>query len=220
MATFRGLAPETLEPFVSTIFFKEFEQQLLETEWTEVEPGVEVSLCEGPHGKETFILCRSAQRQHKDKGIHERFERRIEEGLGSLSRRLKRARKLPDRVQVERQIGRLLERNSRAAELFDIRVSGIEKDGQKGHLKVEWTKREAWRAWADLSDGCYLLRTNLKGWAAEDLWRSYIQLTQAEAAFRIQKSDLKIRPIWHQLEHRAQAHVLFSYLAYAMWRRL
>ena len=106
---------------------KDFEQQLLETGWTEVEPGVEVSLCEGTHGEETYILCRSAQRKHKDKGIHERFERRIEEGLDRLCTRLKTARKLPDRVQVERQIGRLLQRNSRAAELFDIQVSEMEK---------------------------------------------------------------------------------------------
>lgn len=199
---------------------KEFERQLLETSWTEVEPGVEVQLCEGPQGEETFILCRSAQRKEKEKGIHERFEGRIEEGLERLSRRLKRAKKLPDRVQVERQIGRLLQRNSRAAELFNIQTTEIEKDGKKGHLKVEWSKQEDWRAWSELSEGCYLLRTNLKGWGAEDLWHSYIQLTQAEAAFRIQKSDLKIRPIWHQLEHRAQAHVLFSYLAYAMWKTL
>ena len=199
---------------------KEFERELLKADWTQVEPGVEVRLCDGPQGKETFILCRSSQRKKKEEGMHRRFEERIEEGLERLSRRLQRAKKLPNRVQVERQIGRLLERNWRAAELFDIKTTEIEKDGKKGHLKVEWKKREAWRAWADLSDGCYMLRTNLKGWAAEDLWRSYIQLTQAEAAFRIQKTDLKIRPIWHQLEHRAQAHVLFSYLAYAMWKTL
>ena len=71
-----------------------------------------------------------------------------------------------------------------------------------------------------MSEGHYLLRTNLQGWPPADLWTTYIQLTQAETAFRIQKSDLALRPIWHQLEERVQAHILFSFLAYALWKTL
>ncbi|MCH7704013.1 MAG: hypothetical protein IIB61_02785, partial [Planctomycetes bacterium] len=122
------------------------------------------------------------------------FEKRIEEGLQSLERRLDKAKKKPDRSQVERQIGRLLGRNSRAAGLFDIKVSDVERGGADGFLKVTWTKKDAWREWASLSEGCYLLRTNLVDWTAEDLWKTYIQLTQAEAAFRTQKSELNLRP--------------------------
>jgi len=199
---------------------RSFEQALTEKDWTEVEAGIEVKLCPGPDGAETFILCRSAARREKERAMHERFEHRIEEALTKLAGRLDHAKKKPDRSQVERQIGRILGRNSRAAGLFDVKVHEIERDGVKGFLKVTWTKREAWREWAQVSEGCYLLRTNLTGWSPEDLWQTYIQLTQAESAFCTEKSELNLRPIWHHLEERVQAHILFSFLAYAMWKTL
>ena len=199
---------------------KAYEQALLnEADWTQVQDGLEVKTCPSPEGQETFILCRSQARREKEKAMHERFEKRIEEGLTKLARRLERAKKQPDRIQVERQIGRLLGRNSRAAGLFRIRVNEIERDHGPG-LKVNWTKDQTWRQWAALSEGCYMLRTNLNDWSAPDLWRTYIQLTQAESAFRTCKSELSLRPIWHHLEDRVQAHILFSFLAYAMWKTL
>lgn len=197
-----------------------FEKELLEKTWTEVEAGVEVRLCPGPQGDETFIVCRSQARREKERAMHDRFEKRIEDDLTRLAGRLQRSRKKPDRGQVERQIGRILGRNSRAAGLFEITVRKIERDGVKGHLEVAWKKKEAWRDWARLSEGCYVLRTNLTDWKAADLWKSYIQLTQAESAFRTQKSELHLRPIWHHREDRVQAHILFSFLAYAMWKTL
>jgi transposase len=199
---------------------KSFEQALLEQDWTQVEEGVEVKLRPGPDGSEMFILCRSAARREKEKAMHERFEKRIEEGLQSLERRLDKAKTKPNRSQVERQIGRLLGRNSRAAGLFAVQVVEVDHDGVHGFLKVTWSKKDEWRTWAQLSEGCYLLRTNLVDWAAQDLWKTYIQLTQAEAAFRTQKSELNLRPIWHHKEDRVQAHILFSFLAYAMWKML
>ena len=66
----------------------------------------------------------------------------------------------------------------------------------------------------------YILRTNVRDWSAEELWRTYIQLTEAEAAFRIHKSDLSIRPIWHQKAERVQAHILVCFLAYVLWKTL
>ena len=120
---------------------------------------------------------------------------------------------------MERQIGRLLGKNSRAAGLFDIRVDAIERDGRPG-LQVTWTKKEQWRQWAVLSEGCYLLRTNLRDRSAQNLWQTHIQLTQAESAFRTHKSELGLRPIWHQTRDRVQAHILFSFLAYAMCKTL
>jgi len=70
------------------------------------------------------------------------------------------------------------------------------------------SKREAWRERARLSEGCYVLRSNVADRSAEDLWRAYIQLTEAQAAFRIHKSDLAIRPAWRQKEDRVHAHIL------------
>ncbi len=116
---------------------------------------------------------------------------------------------------MERRIGRLLERNSRAARLFSVEV----KEDQ-GRAQVIWSKVDAWRGWSGLSEGCYLLRSNIRDWSAEELWRAYIQLTEAEAAFRIHKSDLAIRPIWHQKTERVQAHILVCFLAYVIWKTL
>ncbi len=87
-------------------------------------------------------------------------------------------------------------------------------------LRLQWSARPEWDEWARHSEGCYVLRTNLKDWTPEELWRTYIQLTEAEAAFRIHKSELSIRPIWHQREHRVLAHILVCFLAYVLWKTL
>ena len=71
-----------------------------------------------------------------------------------------------------------------------------------------------------MSEGCYLLRTNVADWSDEELWKAYIQRTEAEAAFRIHKSDLSIRPVWHQKENRVLAHILVCFLAYVLWKTL
>ena len=65
-----------------------------------------------------------------------------------------------------------------------------------------------------------MLRSNIRDWSADDLWKAYVQLTEAEDAFRIHKSDLRIRPVWHQKEERVQAHVLVCFLAYVLWKAL
>ena len=89
-----------------------------------------------------------------------------------------------------------------------------------GGAKVVWTKKEDWREWSRLSEGCYMLRSNIRDWSPEELWKAYIQLTEAEEAFRIHKSDLSIRPIWHQKEERVRAHILVCFLAYVLWKTL
>ena len=81
-------------------------------------------------------------------------------------------------------------------------------------------KRNGGGTRAALSEGCYLLRSNVSDWSDEELWKAYIQLTEAEAAFRIHKSDLSIRPIWHQKEERVLAHILVCFLAYVLWKLL
>jgi transposase len=197
---------------------RNYERHLLSAGWSEVQAGVEVKACSGPDGVETFLLCRSQARREKEKAMHERFATRIETALGKLKNRLEKAKKKVDRGRVERQIGRLLGRNSHAAGGFDIQVEEV-KDRPSG-LGIRWNRNAPWAEWAALTEGHYILRTNLVGWKAEDLWKTYIQLTQAESAFRVQKSELEVRPIWHQIEERVQAHILFSFMAYAMWKTL
>ena len=80
--------------------------------------------------------------------------------------------------------------------------------------------RPEWADWARLTEGVYILRTNIAEWTDEALWTTYIQLTEAEAAFRVQKSDLAIRPIWHHKEGRIKAHILVCFIAYALWKTL
>ncbi|MFB3107227.1 MAG: IS1634 family transposase, partial [Pseudomonadales bacterium] len=198
---------------------KQYEQELVADDWQSVHEGLEVKMVSDPDGDETFILCRSRERGEKEKAMHQRFANRIEEGLVRLRNRLDKAKKQPDEQQVQRQIGRLLERNSRAAGLFDIQVKQVKCKGRSG-LQITWSKHRHWQQWAQLSEGCYLLRSNVTDWSAEDLWKAYTQLTAAEAAFRIHKSDLQIRPVWHQKEKRVQAHIMVCFLAYVLWSTL
>ncbi len=194
---------------------KKFEQQLLDKDWHAIREGLEVKLCASPEGdKETFILCRSRDRREKEQAMHERFEKRIEERLTSMVARCRKQKRDP--LKVAREVGRLLGQNSRAAGLFDVDIR--QRDG--GGTELVWKKVKAWRDWAQLSEGCYLLRTNVADWSDEELWKAYIQLTEAEAAFRIHKSDLSIRPIWHQKEDRVLAHILVCFLAYVLWKTL
>ena len=187
-------------------------------DWRTVREGVEAKLCPGPEGDETFLLCRSADRREKERAMHERFAKRIEERLESLGRRLERSRKQLDREAIGRQIGRILEKNSRAAGRYRIQV--VDDSSRAGGLRLVWSAQPEWDAWAWHSEGTYILRTNVRDWSAEELWRTYIQLTEAEAAFRIHKSDLSIRPIWHQKAERVQAHILVCFLAYVLWKTL
>ena len=192
---------------------KKFERELLSPDWHEVRAGLEVKLCPTPDGSETFVLCRSGDRREKEKAMHERFEQRIEEGLKRIEAACQRQRLKP--VTVAQRVGRLLGENSRAAGLFQWE---LKEDG--GRASLTWHKVDSWRDWASLSEGCYLLRSNVMDWSDEELWKTYIQLTEAEAAFRIHKGDLSIRPIWHQKEERVLAHILVCFLAYVLWKTL
>src|SRR3990170_2460255 len=188
------------------------------TDLRQIREDIEVKICRGPDGSETFLLCRSASRMEKEKAMHERFSRRIEEGLRSLARRIEKSQTALERGALERQIGRLLERNSRAAARYSISMA--EDDSAPAKLRLKWSPRSEWDDWMRAAEGTYILRSNIQDWTDGELWKTYIQLTEAEAAFRIQKSDLCIRPIWHHKQGRIKAHILICFLAYALWKTL
>jgi transposase len=185
--------------------------------WRTVQEGVEVKVTRHPETGETVILCRSADRRIKERAIHERFSRRINLALDRLSARIARAKKRLDPAVVNRQIGRILQRNQRAAARFTIT---LQPDGTPAGCRLRIEYNAAFDDWADVSEGAYLLRSNIDDWNDQQLWKAYIQLTQAEAAFRIQKNQLNVRPIWHQREDRVQAHILVCFLAFVLWKSL
>jgi transposase len=193
---------------------KKFERELLASDWQQVHEGLEVRLVPAPQGSEVFILCRSAQREAKEHAMRKRFEQRIEAGLPKMAESCRKRKQKP--TVIATRLGRLLGRNTRAAALFEVRV---ESDAV-GFARLHWSRSEARGEWARLSEGCYVLRSNVIDWTPEELWRAYIQLTEAEAAFRIQKSDLEIRPVWHQRQDRVEAHILVCFLAYVLGKTL
>jgi transposase len=201
---------------------RRFEEYLVDKEWHEVQAGVEVQLIPGPDGEETFILARSADRQKKEQAMHQRFLDRMEEGLQKLEASI-HAGRLKDEGVAHRRVGRLQERYWRAAGAFEVKIksaAGGSKSKGKAGLSITWTRRQKWSDWISLSEGCYLLRTNLVETDPAVLWKQYIQLTDAEWAFRIEKDELGIRPIWHQKEERVLAHILICFLGYVLWKAL
>ena len=193
---------------------KQFERELLEENWHAIRDGLEVKICQSPGGgKETYILCRSRDRREKEKAMHDRFEQRIDEALEKVEASCRKRKWTKE--TIDRRVGKIMAKNSRAAGLFEVEVKELD-----GRAMISWTKNEKWRDWATLNEGCYLLRTNVTNWSAKDLWEAYIQLTEAEAAFRIHKSDLRIRPVWHQRKDRVLSHILVCFLAYVLWKTL
>jgi transposase len=193
---------------------KRFEQELLKGTWHAIREGLEVRSVADESGSETFILCRSADRAAKERAMRERFEQRIEKGLNAIVRRCEQKR--CDLGVIERRIGRLLGKNTRAARLFSVRVGRDDK----GRVCVTWSRRASALESAKRREGCYLLRSNVSEWTDEDLWKAYMQLTEAEAAFRIEKDELQLRPVWHQTAGRVQAHILVCFLAYVLYKTL
>jgi len=189
------------------------EAALLREDWTNVREGVEVKLLASEVPDETFILCRSRDRSNKEQAMRERFAKRMETGLTKLAARCGRQKCSPEKISES--LGRLRERNSRASRFYYAKVHD-----DNGRARLEWRLDTDREMHASPLDGCYILRSNILNWKAEDLWEAYIHLTEAEEAFRIHKSDLRLRPVWHQKEERVRAHILVCFLAYVLWKTL
>ena len=198
---------------------RQFERHLTNKDWHEVQAGVEVKLVPGPDGTETFILARSHDRREKEKAMHERFIERMEVKLKRMQASAECGR-LKDAGVANRRLGRLQGQYWRAAAAFDVKIEPIRRPTGKARLSITWTRNPRWTEWTALSEGCYLLRTNLTDTDPATLWKRYIQLTEAEWAFRIHKDELAIRPIWHQKKDRVLAHILVCFLAYVLWKAL
>jgi transposase len=190
---------------------KQFETELLKEDWTQVRPEVEVKKVAIPQGEETYILCRTTGRKEKEKAIRNRFSSSMEKALKGLEKTIKLGR-LKDRNKMERRLGKIQARHPSVNDLYEISLS----DTAQG-VRLSWQMKEDRKSWRESREGAYLLRTNLKAETAEQLWSKYMQLTEAEASFRALKTELSIRPLFHQLEARVKAHVMVAFLGYALW---
>jgi transposase len=190
---------------------KQFEAELLKEDWTRVRPEVEVKKVAIPQGEETYILCRTSGRKEKEKAIRNRFSNSMETALKGLEKTIVTGR-LKDRNKMERRLGKIQARHPQVNDLYDLAL----RDTVEG-VRLFWQIKEDRRNWRESREGAYLLRTNLKAETAEELWSKYMQLTEAEASFRALKSELSVRPLFHQLEPRVKAHVMVAFLGYALW---
>jgi transposase len=190
---------------------KQFEEELLKDDWTQVRPEVEVKKVPIPQGEETYILCRTSGRKEKEKAIRDRFSTRMEDALKRLAGTIETGR-LKDRNKMERRLGRIQASHPQVNDLYEVGLQD-KPDG----VRLFWQTREDRKLWRGLREGAYMLRTNLQAGTAEELWSRYMQLTEAEASFRALKSELSIRPVFHQKEPRVKAHVMVAFLGYALW---
>lgn len=185
---------------------RKYEKQWLNLPWQKVRDSVEVKLFS--QDSEMYVLAKSEGRQQKEIAIRRKK-------LARLLRKLRRMRKsLPKRDQLLLRIGAAKTEAGRAFGFVKIRVPGKDEEVTRETFTFHTDKVKLKEA--QLRDGHYLLRTNM---VAEDptvLWDRYMQLTQIEAAFKCLKSELGIRPIYHQLEHRVEAHILVAFLAYCL----
>jgi len=191
---------------------KQFEAELLNKDgWTQVRPEVEVKKVAIPLGEETYILCRTAGRKEKEKAIRGRFSGSMERALQGLEKTIAKGR-LKDRNKMERRLGKIQARHPQVNDLYEVEL----RQTAEG-VRVFWRIKQERQAWRESREGAYLLRTNLQADPAEQLWAKYMQLTEAEASFRALKSELSIRPLFHQQERRVKAHVMVAFLGYALW---
>lgn len=211
---------------------RQFEEQLLDqNDWSQVQPGVEVKLVEHPdsHGKEQYVIARSTERAEKESAMLTQAKARLRAKLEQIDAGL---RKRPAKLgTIERRIGRWMGKYSRAERFYQvtIRTAELSKPASGSKRKsivqtmavgLEIIEKEVPLTWAERSAGAYLLRTNCTDKDPNQLWTWYVQLTQAEECFRISKSDLHLRPVFHQKTERVDAHILVCFLTLAMWRSL
>jgi transposase len=164
-------------------------------------------------GKVAYLLARSRPRRRKERAIRRRQRRALARALRQLQQRVAAGR-LKNRDKILERIGRLKGKYPKATPFVTITVS----KRTKVKLDIRWDK-DKFRAALE-RDGVYLLRSNQAGWSATEFWETYMQLAVVEHAFRVLKSHLLLRPVWHHYSGRVEAHIFICVLAYALWKTL
>lgn len=191
---------------------KAFEKELTSRNWEHVREEVEIHRVPRVSGKETYLLVRSTGRRLKENAMRDLKMKRLEKSLVGLARQVKKGR-FKDEKKIHFKAGQILGHYPSVASLYTIDVK--ERAGRR--LDLVWSHHAAKLRWKQITAGTYLIRTNLSDVELGKLWEIYTQLTEAEAAFRAIKSELMIRPVWHQKTERVRAHILVAFLGYALW---
>ena len=160
---------------------------------------------------ETRLYCHSELKARKEQGIRNRFHQRMEEALTKLHDGLGKKGTVKNYERVVERIGRLREKNSTVSQEYSIDV--IADENKEKAVAIKWRRNSKFND-KDHLTGVYCLRTNIKGWSEEQLWETYITLTEIEATFRSLKSELGLRPVYHQKEDRVTGHLFITLLAY------
>jgi DDE family transposase len=190
-----------------------FQDQLCSGGWKRLpdNPDVEVKLFK--RRRVRYLLARSRPRRKKERAIRRRQRRGLARGLKRLDELITKGR-LKNRDKILERVGQLTGRFPKARPFVTINVA----KAKQAKLSWSWNRQKFKTALS--KDGAYLLQSNQKGWSATEFWETYIQLTVVERAFRVLKSELLLRPVWHHFSGRTKAHVMICVLAYALWKTL
>jgi transposase len=191
----------------------QFHKHLTQGGWQRLPDNEEVEVQTVRRGRVTYLLARSLPRRRKERAMRRRQLLQLQAGLKKLQRRLRTGR-LKNRDKILEALGRLKGQCPKATPLLELATLPSEP------TTLTWRWKVAKIKYVLAHDGAYVLRTNQPGWSSQELWETYIQLTVVEKAFRVLKSDLLLRPIWHHYGGRTQAHVFICVLAYALWKTL
>jgi transposase len=193
---------------------KKFARQLqTRSGWQRLAEHEEVEVKLIRRGRQHYLLARSQPRRQKERAIRRRQRRGLAKGLRKLQARVAKGT-LKNRDKIVECVGRLHERYPKARTFVTVAVA------KKGKHAVTWNWDVTRYRAALAADGAYVLQSNRGGWTAQEFWETYMQLAVAEKAFRVLKSELLLRPVWHQYSGRVQAHVFVCVLAYALWKTL
>jgi len=190
-----------------------FQKELGSTGWQRLPDNPDVEVKRLRRGRVHYLLARSKPRRQKERALRRRQRRGLAQALRKLHAQIAAGR-LKQRDKVLERVGRIKARYPKGCPFVTILVA------PRGRPQVSWSwKIDKFKA-ALAADGAYLLRSNQGGWSAQEFWETYIQLTVVEHAFRVLKSELLLRPVWHQYSGRVEAHVMVCVLAYALWKTL
>jgi transposase len=189
-----------------------FQKHLGRKGWQRLKDRPEVQVKAVQRRTVSYLLVRSRARRQKERAIRRRQHRALADALKRLEKRVS-AKRLKKRDKILERVGQLKGKYPKARSFVTITVTS------RSPVRLEWSWHTDKFKAALSRDGVYILRSNER-WKAEEFWQTYMQLTVVEHAFRVLKSELLLRPVWHHYSGRTEAHVFVCVLAYALWKTL